>query len=318
MRKLGIGRAHGIGPAGIQRRARPDRAWRARGRMPTGRCDKRYGAQSPQLHSNGAPLYADGRPCRSATTSTSPSVRGTSRRPPLQDGCRVLLRCKWRNRRDAHLGVQIDDNQRRRRPAARRPPSRHVNLPAGVDAIRAGLHDATSQPGALLRRLQWLPGAGLRQDRHSRARRRRGIPVLVHVLGRRWLDTQAARPAVVARDDRARGFGAQAAAPAARLILSQWIGAAPGMSSAPRTRCDPRPRDPRVSANPIQRSVEDATPPRGTQSPLRLDWLPARPRRRARRAVAGRDRRRHAGRCRGQPALLHGAARREPAPSACC
>ncbi len=228
MRKLGIGVPTGIDLPGSSDGLVPDRAWRARVDAEQARCDKRYGAQSPHCSSNGAPLYADGRPWSVGDNVNLAVGQGDLETSPLQMAVAYSALQNGGTVVTPHLGVQIDDNQGAVVQQLDVPPSRHVNLPAGVDAIRAGLHDATSQPGGT----SYDVFNGFPVPVYGKTgTAERGAGVAYQSWFMCWVNAGSTPkphgPLVVAVTIEHGGFGAQAAAPAARLILSQWIGAAP-------------------------------------------------------------------------------------------
>ena len=123
-----------------------------------------------------------------------------------------------------HLGLEIDETTGGLVQSLSRPPSRHVHLnDADLNLVMQGIHEAASEPGGTSADV-WAgwnqsAGPGLRQDRHRRARRP-GRPVLVHELHRRL----RSRPIVIAVTVEQGGFGAETAAPIARLMASEWYG----------------------------------------------------------------------------------------------
>ena len=120
-------------------------------------------------------------------------------------------------------GMQIEDGNGVMLEEIRTPraPPRHVRRRRHQDAIMAGLHGAATADGRHLeRRLRGLPVPrhALRQDRHGRARAQ-PRPVLVRLLRRRTRRGRSWSSTTIERG----GFGAETAAPAARLILNEWF-----------------------------------------------------------------------------------------------
>ena len=242
-------------------RADPDRAWRARDRRDRGaRASKR--TQHPLRHLRQAPVDA------SATTSTSPSARAT---------CRPR-RCRWRS------------------------PTRRSRTAAGSRA-RTSACAVEDDGGRLAAEIEPRPGAPRRRStratarrswtactrpRTSRAARRptcssgwtaasrspaRPAPPSATASGdQSWYVAYVAgrrpRPIVVAVTVERGGFGAEAAAPAARLILAQWFGVKKKLVARELARPDEH-----GLGSPIQRPDRAR---RRVRAPLRAD-LPARP-----------------------------------------
>ena len=100
------------------------------------------------------------------------------------------------------------------------PPPRPAISAADRALILEGLHAAAQSPsGTSVRGLRQLPPHRLRQDRDRRAHRARRTS-----RGTSSTRPTATRPIVIAVTIEQGGFGAAAAAPAARLMLSQWFG----------------------------------------------------------------------------------------------
>ena len=255
----------------------PDAEWRNDGY-------RRYRAASSARASSSrqAALFAAAGstgPGRRATTSTSPSARAT---------CRPR-RCRWRSptRRSPTAarscartsGRQVEDGQGRVVQELRRPPRA-----AGQDrperprqAIMDGLRRAASEAG-----------------RHVRGRLRRAGQARDPVYGKTgtvergsaqpdqswyvaYVHDTSPRPIVVVVTVEKGGFGAETAAPAARLILAQWFASA---TSARPARHDAASSTPPVSARRARRtpSADRRARPRPrsrprSEPPLRLDPL---------------------------------------------
>ena len=152
-RQFGIGRTTGIDLGGENAGTCPTPDWRA-GRDKLERAVRARAPGPFKRHSRTAHpgrLRDRRRPTargRWATTSTSPSARATSR----------SRRCSWRSptRRSPTAApscarTSASRSTRRRhaccRRSTRRPPATSTIDPPYLDAIRAGLHDAASQPG---------------------------------------------------------------------------------------------------------------------------------------------------------------------------
>src|SRR5215207_9284980 len=99
-----------------------------------------------------------------------------------------------------HLGKQVEDGAGRQLEEIRKPAKRRVDIdPTTLEAIRSGLHAAASE------------GGGTSADVFA------GFPYPVYV-------PDPVKPIVVVVTIEKGGFGAEAAAPATRLILSKWFG----------------------------------------------------------------------------------------------
>jgi penicillin-binding protein 2 len=121
-----------------------------------------------------------------------------------------------------HLGLEVDDSQGRLIQSINPPPSRHIAIDASYrQVILDGLHAAASQPGGTSADVF----AGWPQGRYP-------VYGKTGTAQRGGQDDQSwyvcyvpdgPRSIVVAVTIEKGGFGAQAAAPAARLMLSEWF-----------------------------------------------------------------------------------------------
>ena len=221
--RLGLGHRTGIDLPGEFGGLVPDRQWR----------DAGY-AQVPEVRRARARAGRDERRAvqvrrhrarrgRRATTSTSRSARATCRPP----------RCRWPSptRRSPtagtssrpHLGAAIEDgagrpSQEIRKPARR---AREDRPSATCDTILEGLHAAHDRPGRHLRR------TSSRASPRPRSTARPARPSAPGQADQSWYAVLRAatrpRPIVVVVTVEKGGFGAETAAPAARLILSNWF-----------------------------------------------------------------------------------------------
>ena len=163
-----------------------------------------------------------------------------------------------------HLGLEVDAPRRDRaaedRPAARR----HLHIdPLYLDTIRAGLHDAASQPGGT--------SADVFGDFPEQVYGKTGTAQHNDQADQSWYacfvpDTATTKPILVVVTVEQGGFGAAAAAPAARQILSQWFYRQARASSwpGPRRRYERRPRS---------RPPSSRRPSRAPRTLLRFDPL---------------------------------------------
>jgi penicillin-binding protein 2 len=122
-----------------------------------------------------------------------------------------------------HLGREIDDAQGRLVQALTYPPARHVHLNAAdVDLVMQGIHEAASEPGGTSADV-W---AGWDQAQHP-VYGKTGTAEHLGKEDQSWYMcyvTDPARPIVIAVTVEQGGFGAETAAPIARLLASQWFG----------------------------------------------------------------------------------------------
>ena len=217
-RRLGVGRRTGIDIPGEFAGLVPDRKWRDAGYDKYLKCAKKYkvpvGTQ--------AALYKCGgieRPWSTGDNVNLAVGQGDLQATPLQlaeaystivNGGRVVR---------PHLGQAVEDGQGRLVEEIRKPSRRHVDFSASNRAtIMAGLRAAASQSG------------GTSADVFK------GFPYPVYGktgTAERGLSPDQAwyacyvphptRPIVVVTTVERGGFGAETAAPAARLILSEWF-----------------------------------------------------------------------------------------------
>jgi len=122
-----------------------------------------------------------------------------------------------------HLGKEIDGSQGALVQALKFPPRRHVRLnPSDVSLVMEGLHEAASQPGGTSAAV-W---SGWNQAQHPVYGK---TGTAQHAVGedQSWYICylpDPSRPIVIAVTVEQGGFGAETAAPIARLLASQWFG----------------------------------------------------------------------------------------------
>jgi penicillin-binding protein 2 len=126
-----------------------------------------------------------------------------------------------------HLGMEVDDTQGRLIQEIDPPASRRVKIPSAFrDAIMSGLHAAASAPGGTSADVWagWPQGKLPVFGKTGTAQRGSGV------TDQSWYVCYVAdhnRPIVIAETIERGGWGASAAAPAARLIASKWFGVKP-------------------------------------------------------------------------------------------
>ena len=215
-RKLGLGRPTGIDLPGEASGVVPDAAWRARQAELEIRCENRTHKSSCGI--------SDKRPWSVGDNVNFAVGQGDLEASPLQmatvyatleNGGRVVR---------PHLGMEVDDSQGRLIQRIAPPPSRHVALdPAARAVVLDGLHAAASEQGGTSADV-W---AGWDQNLHPIYGKTGTAEHGVGQPDQSWyvcFSPDRARPIVIAVTIEGGGFGAQAAAPAARLMMSQWFG----------------------------------------------------------------------------------------------
>jgi len=209
--KLGLGRPTGIDLPGEFKGLVPDRAWRAKVDREELRCERRRRVRSCGI--------SDGRPWSVGDNVNLAVGQGDLEATPLQmatayssiiNGGRVVR---------PHLGLEVDDSAGRLIQRIDPGAARHVHFSAANQAaILEGLHEAASQPGGT--------SADVFQGFQHTVYGKTGTAQHLGSADQSWYICYAPdprRPIVIAVTIEKGGFGAQAAAPAARLMLSQWF-----------------------------------------------------------------------------------------------
>jgi penicillin-binding protein 2 len=121
-----------------------------------------------------------------------------------------------------HLGLEVEDNAGRVLQRIDPGSARRVKIdPGALDAVRQGLHAAASEQGGTSADVF----KGWPQDLYP-VFGKTGTAQRVGQADQSWYVCYVpnrTRPIVVAVTIEKGGFGAEAAAPAARLILSKWF-----------------------------------------------------------------------------------------------
>jgi penicillin-binding protein 2 len=220
--KLGLGRKTGIDIPGEFNGLIPDRDWRTKGYDEYQKCTEK--AHVPQGTTEA--LYKCGGIERPWTTGDNVSLavgQGDLQATPLQlaeayativNGGKVVR---------PHLGLQVEDGQGRLLEEIRTPIRRRVQFdPAYRDAIMAGLHGAATAAGGTSADVF----AGWDPDRRPLLYGKTGTAERQPNPDQSWYACYVAdplKPIVVVTTIERGGFGAETAAPAARLILDQWF-----------------------------------------------------------------------------------------------
>jgi penicillin-binding protein 2 len=224
-RKLGFGSPTGVDLGGEHAGNIPTPRWRDRQNRLQARCERAY-AKHPRAarraYSAGC-VFADGenRPWSEGDNTSLAVGQGDFLATPLQlavaygaiENGGTIVR--------PHVGLQITDPDGRVLQQIAPKPARHVDIPqTDLSAIRDGLRAAAQQPGGTS--FDVMGGfpkpvygkTGTAQFSNGRADQSWYVAYVPDPV----------RPIVVAATVESGGFGAQAAAPAVRLILSQWFG----------------------------------------------------------------------------------------------
>jgi penicillin-binding protein 2 len=212
--RLGLGRPTGIDLPGEADGNVPDPAWRAR----QGRLER----QCERTKHKASCGISDQRPWSVGDNVNLAVGQGDLLASPLQmavaysaleNGGRVVR---------PHLGLEVDDSTGTLIQRIAPPPSRTVSLnPTDLALVREGLHEAASAPGGTSADV-W---AGWDQNAHP-IFGKTGTAQHINAADQSWYvswSPDQARPIVIAVTIEQGGFGAQAAAPAARLMMSEWF-----------------------------------------------------------------------------------------------
>ncbi|HEY2572054.1 MAG TPA: penicillin-binding transpeptidase domain-containing protein, partial [Solirubrobacteraceae bacterium] len=122
-----------------------------------------------------------------------------------------------------HLGMEVDASQGRLVQSLSFPAQRHVHLNSeDVNLVMQGIHEAASQSGGTSAAV-W---AGWDQAQHP-VYGKTGTAQHIGKEDQSWYMCyigDPSRPIVIAVTIEQGGFGAETAAPVARLLASQWFG----------------------------------------------------------------------------------------------
>jgi len=211
-RRLGMGRPTGIDLPGESDGILPSPEWRANRNEQEKACEKRKHVDSCGI--------SDGRPWSVGDNVNLSVGQGDLGATPLQLATAYSTVVNDGKVPTPHLGLRIEDATGRLLQKVEPPPSRKVKIDPGYrQAILDGLQAAASQPGGTSadvfagfpHTVMGKTGTAQRGDQADQS----------------WYVAYAPdpqRPIVVAVTVEQGGFGAETAAPAARLILSQWFG----------------------------------------------------------------------------------------------
>jgi penicillin-binding protein 2 len=218
---LGMGRPTGIDLGGENAGILPSPAWRAGRDKLERECERGTGPFRGHGRHKTCGI-ADGRPWSVGDNENLAVGQGDLEATPLQ---LAVAYSTIENGGDVvrpHVGLEVDALDGTLLQRIDPPPARRVHItPAYLDAIRTGLHDAASQPGGTSADVF----AGWPQSQYP-VYGKTGTAQHDNQADQSWYVCYVpdpSRPIVVVVTVEQGGFGAMAAAPAARQILSQWF-----------------------------------------------------------------------------------------------
>ena len=220
--KLGIGQATGIDLPSEFEGVVPDAAWRAKQNAAEVKCEHR-------THRASCGIVSEVRPWSVGDDMHLAVGQGDLLTDPLQMAVAYsTLANAYLNHGEGtvvtpHLGKQIDEANGGLVQSLSFPPARHVRLDdEDLRLVMEGIHEAASQPGGTSADV-WT---GWDQAQHP-VYGKTGTAQHEGLEDQSWYMCYVGdptRPIVIAVSVEQGGFGAETAAPIARLIASQWFG----------------------------------------------------------------------------------------------
>jgi penicillin-binding protein 2 len=212
-RLFGIGRETGIDLGGETAGNLPTPIWRLKVDRDELRCEHKRHVSSCGI--------ADGRPWSVGDNINLAVGQGDVQVTPLQLAVAYSAIANGGSVVKPHLGLEVDSPDGTVLQKIQPAPARHMAIdPAYLDAIRQGLREAASVQGGT--------SADVMGDFHQQVYGKTGTAQRNGQADQSWYacfvpDTATNKPILVVVTVEQGGFGAAAAAPAARQILSQWF-----------------------------------------------------------------------------------------------
>ncbi|MBV9607311.1 MAG: hypothetical protein JO027_19510 [Solirubrobacterales bacterium] len=235
--QYGIGRKTGIDLPDEDAGTLPDETWRSQNNQLEAQCDSATGPfKGKPKHAPGGCGIADGtnRPWSVGDNESLAVGQGDVQVTPLQLAVAYAAFANGGTIVRPHVGMDIQRANGTVLQPIDATPSRHLNIsPQYLDTIRQGLRDATSQPGGTAadvfggfpEQVYGEAGSAQYAGRQDYAWYAGFVPA-----------SATTKPIVVVVTVQQGGFGAAAAAPVARQILSQWFLGRPGPWIVGRSR----------------------------------------------------------------------------------
>jgi penicillin-binding protein 2 len=222
-RKLGIGHPTGIDLPSELEGVVPDARWRERQNALERKCERR-------THRRSCGIVAEVKPWTVGDNMHLAVGQGDLLTDPLQMALAYSTLANAYMSGDGegtvvtpHLGMEIDEGDGGLVQSLAFPSQRHIHLnPSNLALVMEGIHEAASQPGGTSADV-W---AGWDQGQHP-VYGKTGTAQHAGQEDQSWYMCYIAdpkRPIVIAVTVEQGGFGAETAAPIARLMASEWFG----------------------------------------------------------------------------------------------
>jgi penicillin-binding protein 2 len=220
--RFGLGQATHVDVGGEVTGTVPSPRWRAERNRLQAECTRDHAIHKDPRRQRfpGVCAYADGtnRPWSVGDNTSLAVGQGDFLATPLQMAVAYAAIENGGTIVRPHVGLGITRSDGSVLQRIEPPPTRHIDIP-DLGVIQAGLRAAASEPGGTSADVF----AGFPEPVHGKT----GTAQIAGKADQSWYVCyvpDARRPIVIAVTVESGGFGAQAAAPAARLILSQWFG----------------------------------------------------------------------------------------------